>query len=146
MGNGSTCTRREAIMPLRNGDKVKPMIIAVDFDGTLAEHEFPDIGEEVADARGAQLILWTMRSDGQSHGAVLTQAVGWCRERGIEFHSVNCNPSQSSWTQSPKCYANIYVDDAASGCPLHENPRMGGRDFVDWEKLGPMVMALLNSK
>lgn len=126
------------------------MIIAVDFDGTIVEHEFPDIGKCVGatpwlkkwkDA-GAILILWTMRSDGQKHGPVLTQAVEFCRAAGVEFDGVNQNPSQGSWTSSPKAYAHLYVDDAAFGCPLRES-MSGGRAYVDWSVVGPRVLEIL---
>lgn len=102
------------------------MIIAIDFDGTIAKHEFPRIGEEVPFAfywmkkfqeAGAHLILWTMRSDGPDDRKVLTAAVEYCRVRGIEFIAINENPTQHEWTTSPKCYAHLYVDDAAYGCP-----------------------------
>lgn len=130
-------------------------IIAVDFDGTLAEHEYPEIGDEVPGAiewlktfqqAGAKLILWTMRSDSPENGPTLTQAVEWCRERGIEFYGVNSNPDQSSWTTSPKAYAQAYIDDAAIGCPLRESPRYGARVYVDWTVLGPMVIETLQLK
>jgi hypothetical protein len=115
-------------------------IIAVDFDGTIVEHEFPEIGRPVPGAfewmkkwqqAGALLILWTMRSDGRTgggreNGPVLTEAVEFCRKNGVEFHAVNANPSQAVWTSSPKVYAHIYVDDAAAGCPLRESKRMSG--------------------
>lgn len=126
------------------------MFIAVDFDGTIADHEFPDIGKPVPGAfewlkrfqeAGADLILWTMRSDGQDVGDVLTDAVDFCRDNGIEFAFVNENPQ--SWTTSQKAYAHAYIDDAAVGCPLHENPRMGGKPFVDWDVVGPCVMAMI---
>jgi len=119
-------------------------IIAIDFDGTLAEHKFPDIGNEVPgafavlkdlQAAGHKLILWTMRNDRESkEGPVLTQAVEWCRERDIEFWGVNTNPDQHSWTQSPKAYAQIYIDDAALGCPLRESFGVD-RPMVDWAKV-----------
>lgn len=132
-------------------------VIAVDFDGTLAEHRFPEIGDEVPEAfhwlklfqaAGAKLILWTMRSDGRTgecraNDPVLTEAVEWCRERGVEFWGVNTNPGQKGWTQSPKAYAHIYIDDAAFGCPLMKTED-GRRSFVDWSRVGPAVMALLN--
>ena len=93
------------------------MFIAVDFDGTIAEHDYPDIGLAVPGAfkwmrewqdAGAKLMLWTMRSDTEGDGPTLTQAVEFCKANGVEFYGVNKNPSQSSWTNSPKCYANIY--------------------------------------
>lgn len=130
-------------------------IIAVDFDGTLVDHRFPDIGGEAPGAfaalkqfqeAGAKLILWTMRSDfeGTDHLATrgyLTEAIEFCRARGIEFWGVNCNPDQKSWTQSPKVYAHIYIDDAAHGIPLRDYPRMGSRPVVDWTVVGPAVLA-----
>lgn len=95
--------------------------IAFDFDGTVVQHKYPLLGEEIPGAvatltalqRTFPLILWTMRS-----GAPLTEAVKWCTERGIVLHGINTNPSQLSWTSSPKAYAQLYIDDAALGCPL----------------------------
>ncbi len=61
------------------------LYIAVDFDGTIVDHQFPEIGKAVPGAfdwlkrfkeAGATLILWTMRSDGQEYGDVLTQRCG----------------------------------------------------------------------
>jgi len=127
-------------------------VIAVDFDGTIVDHCYPWIGEPVPGAflwlkkfqqAGAKLILWTMRSDNDNDGPTLTDAVEFCESQGIEFLGVNENPTQGSWTTSPKAYANLYIDDAAFGVPLRDNPRMGGRDFVDWGKVGPMVMKLI---
>ena len=130
------------------------LIIAIDFDGTIVDHRFPDIGEPVPGAfrwlkefreAGAKLLLWTMRSDGQESGNVLTDAVAFCRNNGIEFDAVNESPEQKTWTTSPKCYAHVYIDDAAFGCPLRENPRSGGRPFVDWDVVGPVIAAMISS-
>lgn len=121
--------------------------IAVDFDGTLVEHCFPDIGPEAPSAvewckrfveAGASLILWTMRSDGQESGSVLSHAADWCIRHGIALSGVNENRDQHTWTSSPKAYAHIYIDDAAFGCPLRQ---MGsGKWVVDWDIVGPAVM------
>lgn len=98
------------------------MIIAVDFDGTVVDHRYPDVGGDVPGAVdalkalvavGAKLVLNTMRSD-----EPLADAVRWFEERGIPLFGVNRNPEQDSWTKSPKVYAHHYVDDAAIGCPL----------------------------
>lgn len=126
--------------------------IAVDFDGTIVDHRYPDIGAPVPGAvewlkkftdAGAKLILFTMRSDSTVSGNVLTHAVDYCKKQGIELYGVNENPDQFRWTLSPKVYANVYIDDAALGCPLRENPRMGGRPFVDWDVVGPKLMEML---
>ncbi len=136
------------------------MIIGIDFDGTIAEHEFPDIGAPVPGAfewmkrwqeAGAKLILWTMRSDGRTgtgkeNGPVLTDAVEFCRANGVEFWGVNENPTQKAWTCSPKQYAHVYVDDAAFGCPLRPSAKSGSRPMVDWSVVGPAVLALIEEK
>ena len=136
-------------------EKGDVMKIAVDFDGTIVDHRYPEIGDEVPGAThwirefqkaGAKVMLWTMRSDGGKDGPVLSHAVNWCFERGVVFDKVNHDSGQESWTKSPKLYANLYIDDAAFGCPLRENPRCGGRPYVDWSVVGPAVLQLLQSK
>lgn len=124
------------------------MILAVDFDGTIAKHEFPRIGEEVPycfkylkrlQEMGVKLILYTMRSDGQSVGNVLTEAVEYCRKNGIEFWGVNVNPEQHTWTSSPKAYAHQYIDDNAIGCSL-VYPTNEDRPYVNWKVMGPKLI------
>jgi hypothetical protein len=127
------------------------MIIAIDFDGTIVEHNYPDIGRPVIGAieyikqfqnLGAKIILWTMRSDNDD-GPTLSSAVNYCLSKGIELYGINSNPTQNEWTSSPKAYANIYIDDAAIGCPLRESASYGARPYVDWDIVGPMVIKLL---
>jgi hypothetical protein len=133
-----------------------PIPVAIDFDGTIAEHEFPAIGEPVPDAfywmrrwqeEGAKLILWTMRDDNRvddgspENGPVLNQAVEFCRRHGIEFWGINRNPEQGSWSGSPKAYASVYVDDLAFGCPLLEGKN--GRPVVNWSVVGPAVLRMI---
>ena len=137
------------------------MRIAIDFDGTIVEHRFPDIGEAVPGAlfwikkwqeAGADLILWTLRSDGhakgnEDYGPVLTQAVEFCRANGIEFAGINEGPEPGGWrTSSPKVAAEVYVDDAAFGCPLVESKEMGCRPMVDWNVVGPALMERLTGE
>ena len=68
-------------------------IIAVDFDGTIVTHEYPNIGEELPFATETlrmlirdhhRVILWSVRE-----GKLLQDAIDWCRERGVEFYAVN---------------------------------------------------------
>jgi hypothetical protein len=128
------------------------MVIGVDFDGTIVEHRYPVIGRPVPGALrwmkqfvkdGAQIVLWTMRSDSPQSGPTLTEAVEYLRANGIELFGVNTNPTQCDWTSSPKAYCQVYIDDAAFGCPLKESPRVGGRPYVDWNVVGPAVMEML---
>ena len=130
----------------------RPMTIAVDFDGTIVSHAYPEIGRDLGavavlkalQARGHRLILLTMRcrlnqfTTGDAQGLVdapagdyLADAVRWCRDRGLTFWAVNNNPEQSRWTTSRKVYANMYIDDAALGIPLLQAGE--SRPFVDWE-------------
>lgn len=127
------------------------MYICIDFDGTVVDHRFPEIGPPVPGAlewlgrfqeAGARLILFTMRSDGGRNGDVLTEAVTYLEENGIQLYGININPTQVHWTSSPKAYGQLYIDDAAYGCPLI---RLDGfqRPCVDWEAVGPGVMKML---
>lgn len=100
------------------------MTIAVDFDGTIVEHKFPDIGKEIPFAietlrtlaeEGHRLILWTSRD-----GELLEEALKFCRERGLEFYAVNSNyPPGSLFTSraggSCKVVADVYIDDRNIG-------------------------------
>lgn len=119
--------------------------IGVDFDGTIVKHRFPEIGDPVPLAitvlrelqkSGVKIILFTMRSDGQKSGNVLTEAVEYIEKHGISLYGINHNPDQDSWTTSPKAYAHAYVDDLSVGCPLI-HPSDGTPPFVDWGQVWP---------
>lgn len=93
------------------------MIIAVDYDGTLDEAGFPNVGKPFMDRvntcinwkkQGIELILWTCRS-----GESLKAAVDYMRTLGLEFDAVNENVERNKKFQSPKVVANLYIDDAA---------------------------------
>jgi len=93
------------------------MIIAIDFDGTIVEHRFPDIGHikpfafetlQALQAKNFRLILWTHRS-----GRLLDEAVKFCLENGVKFYAVNKNYPEEKWSEndSRKILADIYIDD-----------------------------------
>jgi hypothetical protein len=97
------------------------MKIAVDFDGTIVEHKYPDIGKELLFAietlkelqkQKHQLILWTYRS-----GKELDEAVEFCRGRGLEFYAVNRNYPEEEYDESisRKIDAEVYIDDRNLG-------------------------------
>lgn len=93
-------------------------IIAVDFDGTLCENKWPEIGEpnkemiaylKERQAAGDKLVLWTCRV-----GEILDNAVAWSAEQGIIFDAVNENlPEVLEWMggDTRKVFANEYIDD-----------------------------------
>lgn len=98
------------------------MRIAVDFDGTIVEHRYPEIGPERSmathvlrqlQADGHQLILWTVRKD-----QLLNDAIAWCRERGVEFYAVNANhegETDNEESFSRKITYDIVIDDRNIG-------------------------------
>ena len=95
------------------------MIIAVDFDGTIVEHQYPAIGPEKPFAietlkklveEQHRIILWTVRE-----GKLLEDAVRFCRERGLEFYAVNRNyPEEKDYTER-KIRADLWIDDRNLG-------------------------------
>lgn len=103
---------------LENDIMKLPMIVAVDFDGTLCRDEFPAIGvprERVINRvkhhkeQGHKLILWTCRN-----GERLQEAIAWCAEQGLEFDAINENlpEIQKAYGQDTrKVFADFYMDD-----------------------------------
>lgn len=133
--------------------------INLDFDGTCVTHAFPRVGKDIGavpvlmkltDA-GHQLILFTMRSDRSEKketgdptimdvtGNFLTDAVNWFKENDIPLYGIQSNPTQHNWTNSPKSYAELMIDDSALGCPLKFDPNISGSPFVDWYKVEIML-------
>ena len=98
------------------------MTIAVDFDGTIVEHRYPEIGREIPFAtdtlkmlikEGHRLILWSVRE-----GKLLDEAVEWCRERGVEFYAVNKDypeESRDDKNYSRKIKVGMFIDDRNVG-------------------------------
>src|SRR5512133_4314142 len=94
------------------------MKIAVDFDGTIVEHRYPQIGEEKLFAfetlkqlqkLGHHLILWTFR-----HGRELDEAVEYCKKKGIEFYAVNKSYPEEAFEMDivrRKIHTDAFIDD-----------------------------------
>ena len=142
------------------------MIIAVDFDGTCVTHDFPNVGKNIGaeivlrklSDKGHKIILYTMRSHPSektekagTSGMIpttndcLQDAIDWFEKYNIPLYGVNNNPSQHSWTDSPKVYANMYIDDAALDIPLvyndmsfmYDSSMM--RPYVSWVRVSEML-------
>ncbi|MCL7988402.1 hypothetical protein M8998_10670 [Sphingobacterium sp. lm-10] len=96
------------------------MIIAVDFDGTIVEHRYPQIGKPIPFAIDVliklreerhTLILWTVRE-----GALLQEAIDYCAERGVIFYAHNANfPEEDPAQASRKLTADLFIDDRNLG-------------------------------
>ncbi|MBK8807608.1 MAG: hydrolase [Bacteroidales bacterium] len=109
------------------------MKIAVDFDGTIVEHEFPKIGKPMLFAfetlrelqKTHQLILWTYRS-----GELLNEAVEYCKKNGIEFYAINNSYPEEDFdkkTESRKIDVDMFIDDR----------NIGG--FLGWSRIWQMI-------
>jgi len=112
------------------------LTIAVDFDGTIVEHKYPKIGEEIPFAvetlkmlqkNRHKLILWSVRE-----GELLDEAVRWCHERGLDFYAVNCDYPEERVDNNPhfsrKLKVDMFIDDR----------NLGG--LPDWGAIYDMVM------
>ena len=99
------------------------MTIAVDFDGTIVEHRYPEIGEELPFATETlkmlirdhhRLILWSVRE-----GKLLDDAVNWCKERGVEFYAINRDYPEETIDNnqhfSRKLKVDLWIDDRNIG-------------------------------
>ena len=110
------------------------MRIAVDFDGTIVEHKYPEIGEiklfafetlRELQKQGHQLILWTYR-----YGKELDDAVEFCRKHGVEFYAVNKSFPEEQFdenTASRTVDADLFIDDR----------NLGG--FISWSQVWQML-------
>jgi hypothetical protein len=98
------------------------MIIAIDFDGTLHNGEWPSIGEPMPWATdtmrrlkedGHYLIIWSCRE-----GREQTAMVNWLLGHGIAFDRVNDNHPElvaRYGGNSRKISADLYIDDRQLG-------------------------------
>lgn len=131
------------------------MIIALDFDGTVVKHRYPEVGEDIGavpvlqalQRNGHQFVLYTMRDNHSSRRNCLKEASDWFARNNLNLIGINCNPWQKSWTDSTKVYAPLYIDDAALGAPLKRDTP-NERPYIDWAKCVDMFadMGLLSDE
>jgi hypothetical protein len=98
-------------------------IIAIDFDGTIVEDQFPEIGKLMPGAKEAinelyhsgdvTIIIWTCRN-----GINMLRAVEFLAREGIKYHYINqsCPDNVRKYgSDTRKVYADIYIDDKGLG-------------------------------
>ena len=124
-------------------------VVAVDFDGTLFENKWPEIGEpntalieylKKRQEQGDKLILWTCRC-----GDKLDAAVEKCEAHGLIFDAVNENLQEAIEMFGDDCrkiFAHEYIDDknfwpscVAFGFPFSSKLDFLNKKFnigIDW--------------
>lgn len=139
----------------------KQMTIAVDFDGTLVKHKYPEIGEEIPFAiqtlkmliaERHRLILWSVRE-----GKLLEDAINWCKERGVEFYAINKDFPEEDIVKNPhysrKLKVDMFIDDRnLGGLPdwgiiyrmIHEHKTWA--DLLEEERAGEETSQPIRSK
>ena len=99
--------------------------VIIDFDGTLCQNAYPEIGEPRAEViawcarargKGVRLILYTCREDRPGQRPLLAEARLWCRAQGLDFDSANENLPDIIEEYGGDCrkiFADLYIGDAA---------------------------------
>lgn len=97
---------------------MKYKYIAIDFDGTIVDEAFPNIGQVKPHAKrvmqkiqqyGGVITIWTCRT-----GIDETNCIDFLTDNGIPFDYFNCNPQElidRYGTIPRKLGADIYIDD-----------------------------------
>lgn len=102
------------------------MIIAIDFDGTIVEDRYPEIGKLIGGARevinklydeGYEIIIWSCRAR-----VGKARAIEFLAKNGIKYHRFNesspANLKQYNNVDTRKVYADLYIDDKGLMKPL----------------------------
>lgn len=107
--------------------KFDKYVIAVDFDGTIVQHRYPEIGDTIDGALeglsqlamdGHYIVIWTCRV-----GKELLDVKNWLDSNGVIYDSINRNAGCVNFPTGPKIYYDILIDDRAWDC------------VIDWTKI-----------
>ena len=112
----------------------RKFVVAIDVDGTILEHKFPDLGKLLPDAKevindlydeGCYIIIWTCRS-----GFELNEIRTFLDYSCIKYHAVNTNApfDMIGFMPSPKIFYDLIIDDK----------NLGG--LPDWKTIYKMVI------
>lgn len=98
-------------------------IIAIDFDGTIVEHKFPEIGKILDGARetinylyelGHEIIIWTCRNETDTLYEFRAME-HFLQTNCIKYTAINKNSELSTYQPFPKIFAHVYIDDRNFG-------------------------------
>ena len=117
-------------------------VIAIDFDNTIFEDEYPYVGEPIEGAidvinkyynQGHTIIIWTCREDDAAEEAILA-----LEREGAKYHYFNNNDPErvdKYNNDSRKIGCDILIDDKS----IHSLV-IG----IDWEEIDMILDAYLN--
>jgi hypothetical protein len=126
---------------------ITPLTIYLDFDGTVVEHAYPEIGApnpgslnviRKLQTAGHTIILNTYRADIDLPS--LEAAIAYLERVEHELqplHSIEplkINPPAWNWENFMET-RTIYIDDICSGTPLTPNRALPHGLMVDWKAL-----------
>jgi uncharacterized HAD superfamily protein len=101
---------------------MKKLVIAIDFDGTICESHWPEIGHEIPGAvqtikrlhkHGHKIIIWTCRT-----GDALDKVIHWLIQHRVPYDAINANLPERIKAykgDTRKVSADLYVDDKGLG-------------------------------
>lgn len=101
-------------------------ILCIDFDGTIVERAYPEIGELKPYAKEAinmlskdyHIIIWTCRTSQKLYEdfpCTIYDAAKFLRVNEIHFDTINHNIYTLPFQPYPKVYADVYIDDRNLG-------------------------------
>ena len=120
---------------------IRDATIAVDFDGTVVTHAYPQIGDGM---RAPAPVLRELIGQRLPADPLHDAAAGDCSDRrrgmvrpsgGIPLYAVNENSvAASAGPRRRRFIADLYIDDSALGCPIKFEDGIK-RPFVNWVKV-----------
>lgn len=134
-------------------------IIAVDYDQTIRAGNFPFVYHDLGAIpilkrlieKGHKIILWTLRSNRidktenclglePMNGTYLDEAVEYLIQNGVELYGINEHPYQKQLTDSPKVWADLFLDDRSLNFPTIVDKSISEEPFADWKKIEELLI------
>jgi hypothetical protein len=129
------------------------MTIYLDFDGTLVEHYYPELGAPnphalrvitKLQANGHQLILNSYRAD--LNDGSLEEALAYLNSNGeikpiTEHLEAKVNPPSFELVEAIRS-GELYIDDISVGIPMRRNKQLEYGMMVDWIELERILINL----
>lgn len=127
------------------------MTIQLDFDGTVVEHVYPEIGLPNPGAievilklqkKGHKIILNTMRANFKNGS--LNEAIVYLKNNGLTFLDSEVNKTKiepEEWNMTNTGSDVIFIDDIAKDIPLIRAEKVNGY-MVDWLELEKQLIQM----